>query len=336
MLSSISSSSKGRSRAVGGKAVIAIFIAVIIAVLAAAEALARFWVERTSNVQVIVNREHEEAIHIWPGTSPGRKNLLIIGNSFVGMDLNLDMLRQGLDPGWQVHRYWLYNTSYDDWYFGLRRLFADGSRPDVVAITFAALNWYRTGIRGDYSSPYLFRAQDIPEIGAEAHLDRTEQFNLLVARYSKFYSLRSEIRKVLLQRSLLPRLPEMYSLFQPATGGHHYTSSDLLGAITPRIAKLRQVASEHDAKLILIVPPLPRPDDEYHRELLIAAQRAGVQAIIPLSSADVAPRYFIDDTHLTESGARVFTGKVLPRLREALGESSSSLSAGLSLKHSSE
>ena len=188
-------------------------LGIIAVLLVSFEIATRIVIERKSKVQRTVNAEYLDAIGIRRSLS-GPKQLLVIGNSLVGYGIAFGELQKRLPPRWQAHEYWIYNTNYDDWYFGLRRLFADGSRPDVVAIVFAAMHWNASGIRGDYSSQYLFQTRDIPSVSARLDLDRTATASLLFSRFSKAYALRSEVRKVLLDL-LMPDLPQMYSLFKP-------------------------------------------------------------------------------------------------------------------------
>ena len=319
MLSS-TSSSELRVRAPRLAVSPAVILLLLVAVfLMALEIVTRTVIERHSNVQKMVNSEYSEAIHIRrPGTpgSSGFKQLLVVGNSLVGHGIDFDELRKGLPPEWQAHRFWIYNTNYTDWHFGLRRLFADGSRPNAVAVVFAAMHWYANGTRGDYSSQYLFQTRDLPEVSSEAQLDRTETSSLFFARYSKFYGLRSEIRKVLLD-SIMPDLPRMYDLFKPGAA-RAVTDEELIPLLTQRIATYRNLADSYGSKLILIVPPIPRPGEEHHQAIRIAARNAGVQVVMPMSCADVPSSDFLDDVHLTPQGAKLYTGQVAQALPPVL------------------
>ena len=198
---------------------IAVVLLMIAVPLLSFEIATRVVIEHKSKVQREVNREYAEAIEIRKGSQSQPRQLLIVGNSLVGHGIDLDELRRNLSPEWQAHEFWIYNTSYDDWYFGLRRLFAAGSRPEVVAVVFAAMHWNENGIRGDYSSQYLFQTSDIPLVRSQLGLDKTMSSSLYLARFSKAYAIRSDIRKVLLNQ-LLPDLPQMYDLFKPGPPRH--------------------------------------------------------------------------------------------------------------------
>jgi hypothetical protein len=295
---------------------IVILLALIALILVGLEAVTRVVVEKRSKVQQELNQEYDEAVRIRRHPESHQKQLLIIGNSLVGHGLNFSMIEQGLSPQWQVHRYWIYNTGYEDWYFGLRRVFAEGSRPDVVGITFAALHWFAPGIRGDYSAAYMFQAADIPELASELRLDRTRASGLVFARYSKFYALRSETRKAVLQ-SLFPDLPRMYDLFKP-TASKPKPPEQVLALLKPRIQRMRDLVERNGATLVLIVPPIPRPGEEYHSELAEVARHLGIDAFMPMSCSDLPAKDFVDDMHLSSRGAALYTSRLLAVMRPAL------------------
>ncbi len=325
MLLSISSSKPEPPQVRQVSKTVVVLVLAIFGILAGLEFFTRLYVERRSRVQREVNLEYNAAVRIRHSPDPNRKQILIVGNSLVGHGIDMDTLKRDLPHDWQIHRFWIYNTGYEDWYFGLRRLFAEGARPDAVAVVFAALHWYANDIRGEYSSQYMFESRDIPRISAELDLDRTTASSLLFARYSKFFALRSEIRKAILMR-LVPDLPNMYALFRPAAQ-HHMEDRDVLAVLTKRIEACRALTDKYGASLVLIVPPIPRARDEHQNEIRIAAKRAGVDLIMPMSKADTPRQYFADDIHLNPEGARVFSSAVGRSLGPALTRSSSQESA---------
>ena len=299
------------------KAAIPVVLTLILGLLVGLEVFTRVVVERHSKVQEEVNREYREAVAIHGRQAAGEPGeLLVVGNSLVGQDLDFALLVKGLEPEWQTHRFWIHATGYEDWYYGLRRLFAAGARPKVVAVTLAAMHWRSSAIRGDYASLYLFRPWDIPAVGAAAGLDRTTTSDLLFARFSRFYALRSEVRKEVL-KIIFPDLPRMYDLFKP-TAAQPLTPREVMPVIGPRVKAMNELTQAYGAKLVLIVPPVPRPGQEFHPELRKAAREAGAEAVIPLDCGNLPRGDFEDDVHLTGAGAKVFTEKLIGPLREAL------------------
>jgi len=293
-----------------------VLLALIAVLLAGLEVFARVIVEPHSKVQRMVNEEYQTAVHLRKTPGSKTKNILIVGNSLVGQGIDFGALQQNLPADWKAHRFWIANTYYMDWYFGLRRLFAEGSRPDVVAILFPALHLCVSTIRGDYFSQYMMRTQDLLQVRMQLGLDRTTTANLLFARISKFYAIRSEIRKVFLQ-SLMPDLPQMYDLMKPREGWD-LTDQQVTDICAERLTVYRKIVEAYGSKLVLLVPPIPRPSAEHHDALRVAAQRAGVETVIPMAYADVPKGEFIDDIHLSTIGAELYTRKLVrawtPRL----------------------
>ncbi len=322
MLSSTSSSESLLSRSQLTTKTLVVLLATILFTLIAFEAVTRIVIERKSKVQRMVNEEYLAAIHLGSDSGNARKNLLIVGNSLVGHGIDLPELQEHLPPNWDAHRYWIYNTSYTDWYFGLKRLFLEGSRPDVVAVVFAAMHWEAEGTRGDYAAQYLFETRDIPAIKERLDLDKTATISLLLSRYSKFYAMRSEIRKVLLNQ-ILPDLPQMFSLLQPGPT-LHMADSELIKVATTRIKAYKDLVCSYNAQLVLIVPPVPRPREEHQEALRVAAARTGVTILMPLTASDLRASDFADDVHLTPAGAKIFTSKLTTELVPALEKLTSS------------
>ena len=318
MLSSTSNSESRLSRSQLVTKTLVVLLATIVLTLIAFEAVTRIVIERKSKVQRMVNEEYSEAIHLRNDSGKARRHLLVVGNSLVGHGIDLPELQEHLPPNWDATRYWIYNTTYTDWYFGLKRLFVEGSRPDVVAVVFAAMHWEAEGTRGDYASQYLFETRDIPVIREQLDLDKTTTISLLLSRYSKFYAMRSEIRKVLLNQ-ILPDLPQMFSLLKPGST-RHMADSELVKVVAYRMKAYRDLVESYNARLVLIVPPVPRPQEEHQQALRVAAASAGVPIFMPLQASDLRASDFADDVHLTPAGARIFTSQLTADLVPALEE----------------
>lgn len=289
----------------------------IAGLLVAFEVFTRIVIERRSKVQRQVNEEYSEALAL-RRSAQGPRQLLVLGNSLVGHGIDLAELKKDMPSDWRVHEFWIYNTTYDDWYFGLRRLLEAGSRPDAIAIDFAAMHWNATGIRGDYSAQYLFSSGDIPEVKARLDLDKTIASSLLLSRFSKAFAIRSEVRKVLLNQ-LLPDLPRMYNLFKPGPV-RQIPDDQILNVASRRMSIYKDLASRYGVMLVAVVPPIPPPLDEHQTALREAAARAGIPIAMPMEGKSVPPSDFVDDLHLTPRGATLFTAalaKVLSAELEA-------------------
>jgi len=74
-----------------------------------------------------------------------------------------------------------------------------------------------------------------------------------------------------------------------------------------RLKKLRELCEAHGAKLILLVPPT-LSSQEAVRQMAIASQKAGVDALVPIDPTALSARYYQpDELHLNSQGAALFT-----------------------------
>ena len=66
--------------------------------------------------------------------SDGRTHVLVVGNSLLDEDVRFDRLHDALAARWDARRFVVEQTFYYDWYYGLKRLYREGARPDVVVL----------------------------------------------------------------------------------------------------------------------------------------------------------------------------------------------------------
>src|SRR5207253_11135905 len=78
-----------------------------------------------------------------------------------------------------------------DWLYALRRLFRDGSRPQVVVLGVGVNAFLSNAVRQDYAPLMLFDLQDAYDVASELKFDRTATSNLLLDHSSAFWD-RSE------------------------------------------------------------------------------------------------------------------------------------------------
>jgi len=116
-------------RASGKRRVVALLV-MIVAWLLAMEAFAVYGVPRLSRTEQRVKDEYHAALALRESTP----TVLFVGNSLLLANVDLSVVGPALQPRWQSRRLAVESTSYADWYFGLRRLFAEGARPDTVVL----------------------------------------------------------------------------------------------------------------------------------------------------------------------------------------------------------
>lgn len=243
---------------------------------------------------------------------PGNASvILFLGNSLLLEALDIPKLREQFAPSAQVTRFAIEGTGFQDWHYGVRRLLAQGSRPDVIVLCMSATGMLTRDIRGDYSSYYLFDLDDIPAVAREFHMDLTRTSSLLFAHFSLLYAARNNYRVFVMNRIDMP-----YSRIAQALGPHQPgelpSAEVIVRVVENRLRVMKQDTAASGVRLMLLVPPGSLPCDD---ELIEAGRRSGVDTMIPFR-ADTMPRsMFRDPTHVNREGSALFTAAVETELR---------------------
>jgi len=208
-------------------------------------------------------------------------------------------------PHWDARRFVVEQTYYNDWYYGLRRLFQEGARPDVVVIVLTARQWIRDDTRGDYSAQYLMTVPDAAAASIALHMHPTQASSFVLASASRFWGARAEIRNFILGRAMpdLPALMNMSSAIYP--GGIENARVEEIA--TARFERCRDLAAAYGAHVVALLPPVLEPDDG-SPGLLRAGTRARVTVLVPVASGSYPETLYRDaGFHLNAAGARAFT-----------------------------
>jgi lysophospholipase L1-like esterase len=279
------------------------------------EAAARFGLDRSSKIQRRTVDEYRSARTIGLQPEPAGRHVLVVGNSLLDEGVDFDSLRQALD-GWDARRFVVEQTYYYDWYYGLRRLFAEGARPDVVVLMLSTGQWVSTATRGDYSAQYLFSLTDLPAVARDLHLHPTQATGLFFAGVSKFWAARAEMRNFVL-RYALPGIGEVMNQVAPVNRAA-FSDTDVESTVGARVEQLKEVVESHGARLVLLVPPLLNAEDGAVG-LMQAAERVNVAALRPVVSGSFGPQLYRDSGfHLNAKGASQFTERLAVALRGEL------------------
>jgi len=295
----------------------AVLIAGCLCIVALSEAVVRIGFDRVSKIQRRMADEYHAAIDASGGHSPSR--VLFVGNSLLDEGIQFDTLHQRLAPAWDARRFVVEQTYYNDWYYGLRRLFQEGAHPDVVVVMLTPRQWTRDDTRGDYSAQYLMTARDAVTATRALHMHPTQATSFVLASVSKFWGARAELRNFVLGRAMpdLVRLMNFSSVVDPNV----IQDDNVERAAAPRFERLRELAAAHGVTIVALVPPVLDPADGT-RGLVRAGERAGMTVLTPVPSG-AYPRTFYRDAgfHLNATGARVFTDTLVKFLPGELGGS---------------
>jgi hypothetical protein len=276
-----------------------------------------------------VSHQYGEALkarHAGPGESP---SVLLVGNSLLLHGIQLDRLHSLTSDAMRVYPIFLEQTGYYDWLYGLRKMFREGARPDVVVLGVGVNYFLMNGIRQDYVPMMFLDSRDTLGLASDLGLDRTATSNLWLAHASTFWDTRGAIRTQVLNH-FVPHLEELFSLVTPRPSvpeGREFAAISI-----PHLQRLRRLCEEHETKLILLVPPTLSSEGEIN-EMVNAAGAAGVDVSVPIDPAKLSAEFYQPDgMHLNQQGAVLFTSALAKDLPERIATQTMLASRSLSSK----
>lgn len=281
-------------------------------VCVALELAGSFGFSRASRIQHRIDQEHASVAALQAHDPAGRPTLLAIGNSLPVYALDVPLLRQRLQSRFAVSNYFIEQTAFTDWYYGVRRLLAEGSRPRVILLVLGTGTLADPGMREEFFARFMLRTADLPDLASRMQLHPTRASNLLFANLSGWFGAKADIRKFVLLHTLPPALG-LVTLFAP-NGSNHMDVSRLRPILEERLTRLRQSCEEYGVTLVVAVPPTG--DAEEPSELDQEAGRAAhVPLLVPIPPPDVQPDYYEPDHyHLAPKGRSRFTEGIAVQL----------------------
>jgi len=282
-------------------------------VFAVAECTARYVYPQLSHIEQRIVGDRREVTSLASRSQNDGPSVLLAGNSLLLHALDYPMIQKDLAPNVHPVRYVIENTDYMDWYYGLHRLFTEGVRPSKVLLCLNLGQMLSHGVLS--SSPrQLFRAGDLLTLSREAHMDNTETSNLVFSHYSAFYSAREGLRNYLLNIADPPYARELHRLArQPPK---FPTEEEMLGESRARLRNLDRLCRENGVEFVLVLPSALTDRNDL---LLKAGALEGVEVVAPIASRSLGPEFFLDNFHLNEKGAAVFTEALDRDLRTRFG-----------------
>ncbi len=125
-----------------------VLLTVVAVILAGVELVTRYVVPRYDGGMRVHAREVHAAIELRPTVSP--QQVLVVGNSLLDNGVLFDEAARSLRPQIEAVRLFVPDTNYYDWYFGLRRLLAEGAAQCCRSRTLSAAT------RGVADSRFVF------------------------------------------------------------------------------------------------------------------------------------------------------------------------------------
>ena len=286
----------------------------ICAVLAVAlEVCSIYLVKNYSVTFARVSRQYAEALKVRPSRAGEPSSVLMVGNSLLLKGVDVDRLRHLTSENMRIYPIFLEGTGYYDWLYGLRRLFRQGARPQVVVVGLEVNTTLVNGL-WEESPMLLLDAKDVLDVASDLGLDHTATSSVLLSHVSTFWGMRSFFRR----RIFSNLVPHYEDLFPIVRSDQNAQDPELQGILRSRLESLREICAEHGAKLIVVIPPTPSSQTAVRR-MALAAQKAGVDALVPIDPT-VLPASFYqrDHVHLNPEGAVRFTSALADDLSRKL------------------
>ncbi len=301
---------------------IIVLLSALALLLVSTELWARYFYPRVSRIEARITSDQRQMAGLvaTPATSQAatqgndHPSVLVLGNSLLLHALDYPRIQQDLAPV-RVVRYGIENTNYLDWYYGLRRLFAEGVRPTKVVLALNLGQMLSHGVLAE--SPYkLFRAADLWAISRDAGMDTTQTSDLVFAHWSAFYAGREGIRNYILNVTDPAYATELHRLARVPP--KLPSQEEMLQQSRARLQNLNELCHSYGVQFTLVVPPALASGGEI---LLKAGDLQGIDVDAPIPLLSLGPEYFLaDHFHVNEKGAALFTEALARDLRARLGK----------------
>jgi hypothetical protein len=287
----------------------------VFALLALIEAVSVLGFDRTSQVQRRELSERRTLLGVRDPDVSDDPHVAVLGNSLMLEGVDVPQLRSKIGPTYIPVPYFVLATNYNDWFFGLKRLFAEGMRPRYVLLGLSPNQLAAPGIRGDYSARYLFQRSDLIEVVRETHMDATTASGFLLAHYSEYYSTREATRGFVMIR-VLPSVGELFHNLAGAFRDPEINEAVLESLAAERLTALDRLCRANGSHFVLVVPP------SYQKGAQIIGRvghERGVTVLVPVAENEFDASYYQGDgVHLNGKGSQVFTTRLAASLREQL------------------
>lgn len=260
-----------------------------------------------------VSQQYADAVRVRPGKPDAPVPILMVGNSLLLDGIDLNRLHELTSRRIEIHPIFLEATGYYDWFYGLERLFREGSKPKVVVLGVGVNPFVANSVRQEYVPLMLLDLHDSLRVASDLQMDRTATSNLVLAHSSVFWDTRTVIRTQILRR-LIPGYRELLAMLKPLPVVP--VPEEFRATLNQRVRRLRELCESHGAGLILLVPPTPS-SSEFVRQMTLISHDLGVETVVPLDPEMLSSKYYQpDELHLNSEGAALFTAAladVLPR-----------------------
>jgi hypothetical protein len=294
---------------------IAVLLASLLVYVCALEIVTRMAFPRINHIWRTLQSDHLTAVSLRPLKAGKSVTMLMVGNSYLEVGVNRENLQREIAPTFSIAYLPMSGTSYFDWYFGLRKLFAEGSRPAIVGVCLSTRDLISDSTYGESFAHALMLRRDLLRVRKEAHLDNTMTSDYFFDSLSSWMGHRDETHNWLLRKAA-PGINHLVAYLKPKN--QPLPPSDVIVAkALPRLRQLNELAQNYGARFFLLIPPTMDVRDA-SKEIQVAAAKEGILVLLPFQHAELPESVFLDGAHLNPEGAALFTEKLGPTLLQSL------------------
>ena len=255
-----------------------------------------------SKISHIGKRTHDEYLSARSLTRESEFSpVLMVGNSLLLEGVDMPTLESGLPKAIHPVRFIVEQTEYWDWFYGLKRLFAEGSRPAMVVLCIGPNHIVGKLMLLDAGSYYLYSLGDLPAIARLQHLSLTDASSMYFAHWSLFFSAKDGLRNF-----VMGKVDPPYAGFLHELGMHPappITGPEITAIASARFAQISQLCHRNGARFVYLIPPGFVPDEDAIRA---AAADAHVPILAPVRQFAWRLSKFRDGFHLKPESAVEF------------------------------
>jgi hypothetical protein len=294
-----------------------ILLGTFFVILALLEFVSRARFDSTSRVERREMSERKVLLDLRDNGTSDDPHIAMVGNSLMLEGTDLHLLRAELRSRYVPIPYFVLGTNYYDWFFGLKRLFAEGMRPEYILLGLSPNQLASSEVRGDISARYMIQRSDLLDVVRQTHMDATRASEFILAHYSEYYSTRDITRGYVMSR-VLPSVGELLHNRYAGVRDPELGESVLKPLAASRLAALDQLCRANGARLLFVVPPTYQ---EGAGTILAAGQERGITVLVPVKDNEFdGSDYQEDGLHMNRKGAEIFTKKLAESLNRELPE----------------
>jgi hypothetical protein len=302
------------AKAMSAKAGFACLLAGLVIIFIGLELSSPVILARLSNTERRITSEMRDAQALQSTTQDGRPTVLLVGNSLLLEGVQLDVLRNDLASQYAASRLGIEQTHYLDWYFGLRRLLAEGARPNLIVLTLATDQLASPLSLGESFAHRQMLARDLPRMARESGLDRTAESSYFFAHWSNWLGDKGFIRQCVMIllvphfRQLAGRIADHDPRVEDATV--------LVSRAKQRLPELRDLAQQYEVRIVVLIPPSLRED--HSAEIQELGKQFGVPVWVLSPPGEFPRKLYRDGFHLNAQGSAIFTERLSQKISDSL------------------